>query len=186
MSIYQLPDNLPIPVDDGAAGHLVGLEVPQLVLNSSQGEVDLAAFASSRAVLYVYPATGVPGRPSPNGWDAIPGARGCTPQSCAFRDHVGELADQGARVAGLSAQPLAAQIEFAQRERMPFPVIADPELRLRDALALPTFEFGGVTLYKRITIVLEAGRVRHVFFPVFPPDRNAADVVAWLRARERA
>ncbi len=186
MSIYQLPDNLPIPVDDGAAGHLVGLEIPRLVLNSSQGEVDLAALASSRAVLYVYPATGVPGRPSPNGWDAIPGARGCTPQSCAFRDHAGELADQGARVAGLSAQPLAAQIEFAQREHMPFPVIADPELRLRDALALPTFEFGSVTLYKRITLVLEAGRVSHVFYPVFPPDRNAADVVAWLRARETA
>jgi peroxiredoxin len=98
----------------------------------------------------------------------------------------GELADQGARVAGLSAQPLAAQIEFAQREHMPFPVIADPELRLRDALALPTFEFGGVTLYKRITLVLEAGRVSHVFYPVFPPDRNAGDVVAWLRARGTA
>ena len=183
MSLYQLPSNLPRPVDDGAADHLVGLEVPALRLKSSAGVVDLAEFGSKLAVLYVYPATGVPGRPSPDGWDAIPGARGCTPQSCAFRDQAGELADLGARVAGLSAQPLAAQVEFAQREHMPFPVVADPELRLRAALALPTFDFGGATLYRRITLVIESGRVRHVFYPVFPPDRNAEDVVEWLRAR---
>ena len=183
MSLYQLPSNLPRPVDDGAADHLVGLEVPALRLKSSAGVVDLAEFGSKLAVLYVYPATGVAGRPSPDGWDAIPGARGCTPQSCAFRDQAGELADLGARVAGLSAQPLAAQVEFAQREHMPFPVVADPELRLRAALALPTFDFGGATLYRRITLVIESGRVRHVFYPVFPPDRNAEDVVEWLRAR---
>ena len=183
MSLYQLPADLPVPVDNGAADHLVGLEVPALHLESSAGIVDLTELGSKLAVLYVYPATGVPGQPSPDGWDAIPGARGCTPQSCAFRDHAGELADLGARIAGLSAQPLTAQVEFAQREHMPFPVVADPELRLRDALALPTFEFGAATLYKRVTLVIEAGRVRHVFYPVFPPDRNAADVVAWLRAR---
>ena len=183
MSIYQLPADLPVPVDDGAADHLVGLELPRLVLDSSSGPVDLAELAAGRAVLYVYPATGFPGRPTPDGWDAIPGARGCTPQSCAFRDHAGELAELGARVAGLSAQPLEQQIEFAQREHMPFPVVADPRLELGDALGLPTFEFGGATLYKRITLVLEAGRVTRVFYPVFPPDRNAADVVAWLRAR---
>ena len=186
MSIYQLPVDLPAPVDDGATDHLVGLEVPALVLESSQGAVDLAELAARRAVLYVYPATGTAGRPSPDGWDAIPGARGCTPQSCAFRDHAGELAELGARVAGFSAQPLAAQIEFAEREHMPFPAIADPELKLRDALALPTFEFSGATLYKRVTFVLEAGRVSHVFYPVFPPDRNAEDVIEWLRARDEA
>ena len=184
MSIYQLPADLPAPADDGATDHLVGTEMPQLVLESSQGPVDLTVLAARRAVLYVYPATGIPGRPSPDGWDAIPGARGCTPQSCAFRDHAGELSELGARVAGLSAQPLAAQIEFAEREHMPFPVIADPELKLRDALTLPTFEFGGATLYKRATLLLEAGRVSHVFYPVFPPDRNAADVIDWLRARD--
>ena len=183
MSIYQLPADLPVPVDDGAADHLLGLELPGLVLDSSSGPVDLAELAARRAVLYVYPATGIPGRPTPDGWDAIPGARGCTPQSCAFRDHAGELAELGARVAGLSAQSLEQQIEFARREHMPFPVVADPRLELGDALGLPTFEFGGATLYKRITLVLEAGRVTRVFYPVFPPDRNAADVVAWLRAR---
>ncbi len=183
MSIYQLPADLPVPVDDGAADHLLGLELRGLVLDSSSGPVDLAELAARRAVLYVYPATGIPGRPTPDGWDAIPGARGCTPQSCAFRDHAGELAELGARVAGLSAQSLEQQIEFARREHMPFPVVADPGLELRDALGLPTFAFGEVTLYKRITLVLEAGRVAKVFYPVFPPDRNAADVVAWLRAR---
>lgn len=184
MSIYRLPVDLPVPVDDGAADHLVGLAVPRLVFDSSHGPVDLASFAESRAVLYVYPATGVPDRPSPDGWDAIPGARGCTPQSCAFRDRAGDLADLGTRVAGLSAQSLEQQIEFAQREHMPFPVISDPSLRLGESLALPTFEFDGVTLYKRITLVLEAGKVSHVFYPVFPPHRNADEVVAWLRARE--
>jgi peroxiredoxin len=185
LSLYQLPSDLPVPVDDGATDHLVGLEVPELRLDSSEGLVDLAELAATLAVLYFYPATGVPGRPSPDGWDAIPGARGCTPESCAFRDHAGELADLGARVAGLSAQPLEVQIEFARREHMPFPVVADPALRLRDALALPTFEFAGATLYKRVTLVLEAGRVTHVFYPVFPPDQHAADVVAWLRAKIR-
>ncbi|MET0560623.1 MAG: redoxin domain-containing protein, partial [Gaiellaceae bacterium] len=136
MSLYQLPSDLPVPVDDGAADHLVGLEVPHLEFESSKGRVDLAELAARLAVLYVYPATGVPGRPSPDGWDAIPGARGCTPQACAFRDHADELAELGARVAGLSAQSLEQQIEFALREHMPFPVVADPELRLRDALAL--------------------------------------------------
>ena len=183
MSLYQLPADLPVPVDDGATDHLVGLEMPPIVLDSSEGPVDLAELAAELAVLYAYPATGIPGRPSQAGWDAIPGARGCTPQSCAFRDHAGELAELGARVAGLSAQSLEQQIEFAQREHMPFPVIADPQLELGEALGLPTFEFAEVTLYRRITLVLEAGRVEHVFYPVFPPDRNAAGVLAWLRGR---
>lgn len=183
MSLYQLPADLPIPVDDGGAAHLVGLEVPKLELDSSEGRVDLSELAARLAVLYVYPATGIPGQPSPDGWDAFPGARGCTPQSCAFRDHAAELEELGARVAGLSAQSLEQQIEFARREHMPFPVMADPELRLRDALTLPTFEFGGATLYKRITLVIDADRISHCFYPVFPPDRNAADVLDWLRAR---
>lgn len=183
MSLYQLPADLPVPVDDGATDHLAGLEIPRLVLESSEGPIELADLATALAVLYVYPATGVPGRPSPDGWDAIPGARGCTPQSCAFRDHAEELAELGARVAGLSAQPVEQQIEFARRERMPFPVIADPMLELGRALRVPTFEFDGATLYKRLTLVLESARVEKVFYPVFPPDRNAADVVAWLRAR---
>lgn len=186
MSLYQLPADLPVPVDDGAADHLAGTEMPRLVLDSSEGPVDLADLSAQLAVLYLYPATGVPERPSPDGWDAIPGARGCTVQSCAFRDHAGELAELGARVAGLSAQPLEQQIEFARREHVSFPVIADPRLELRDALGLPMFEFAGATLYKRVTLVLESSRVTHVFYPVFPPDRNAADVVGLLRTRANA
>jgi peroxiredoxin len=129
----------------------------------------------------IYPRTGRPGVPSPRGWDAIPGARGCTPQSCAFRDHAAELGGLGARVAGLSAQDLEDQIEFAERNHMPFPIVADPELRLGKALGLPTFEVGEFRLYKRLTLIAERGEIVNVFYPVFPPDRNAADVVAWLR-----
>ena len=177
----QLPDGLPVPEDDGAADHLVGSTAPPLVLESSMGSVDLAELCAERAVVYVYPRTGKPDEPSLPGWDAIPGARGCTPQSCAFRDLADELAAFGARVAGVSTQPLADQIEFARRNHMPFPVIADPELKLRTTLALPTFETAGRTLYKRLAFVAELGYVIKVFYPVFPPDRNAQDVLDWLR-----
>src|SRR3954465_206166 len=121
--------------------------------------------------------------PALPGWDEIPGARGCTPQSCAFRDHAADLAGLGALVAGVSAQPLDDQLEFAARNHTPSPVIADPERKLGAALRLPTFDVEGVTLYKRITLVAEACAVAKVFYPVFPPDRNAAEVVAWLRSR---
>ena len=174
---YTLPEGLPVPEDDGAADHLLGAEVPSLTLDSSLGPVDVSDFG----VVYVYPRTGKPGVPSLPGWDAFPGARGCTPQSCAFRDHAAELAELGATVAGLSAQSLDDQIEFAERNHMPYPVIADPGLRLRDALHLPTFEIAGHTLYKRLAWIARDRRIEHVLYPVFPPDRNAADVVAWLR-----
>jgi peroxiredoxin len=173
---YVLPANLPVPADDGAAEHLVGRELPDLRLESSTGTVNVRDFA----VIYVYPRSGKPGVPSLPGWDETPGARGCTPQSCAFRDLHPDL---GVPVAGLSAQPLEDQLEFAARNRMPFPVIADPRLELGAALGLPTFEIAGHTLYKRITLIAEDARVVKVFYPVFPPDENAADVLRWLRSR---
>ena len=181
--LLTLPAGLPVPEDDGACDHLVGADVPALTLPSSKVSVNLAAFAAGRAVLYVYPRTGKPDHAVPDGWDAVPGARGCTPESCGFRDHADELAALGARVACLSAQPLVDQEELAARLRLPYPVISDPELVLAHALGLPTFTFEGVELYKRVTLILARGRIEHVFYPVFPPDRNAAMVVAWLRAR---
>jgi len=174
---YVLPEDLPVPVDDGAAEHLTGSAVPDLVLPSSRGAVNLRDFE----VLYVYPRSGRPGRDLLPGWDDIPGARGCTPQSCAFRDHSAELAALGARVAGLSAQTLDDQIEFARRNRMPFPVISDEWLELARDPGLPTFEVEGLTLYKRLALIAEQGRIVKVFYPVFPPDRNAQDVVDWLQ-----
>jgi peroxiredoxin len=183
---YTLPPDLPVPEDDGGADHLPGMELPSVVLESSRGPVDVAELGVGLGVLYVYPRTGVPGQPLLPGWNEIPGARGCTPQSCGFRDHAGELAAAGARVAGVSSQTLAEQVEFAQRNHMPFPVLADPELLLRDALGLPTFETSGLTLYKRLALVARNGRIEKVFYPVFPPDRSAADVVAWLESRNRA
>jgi peroxiredoxin len=141
--------------------------------------------AEGLVVVYVYPRTGVPGQPLPEGWDAIPGARGCTPQSCAFRDHVGELAAVGAGVVGVSAQPAAEQREFAAREHIPYPLLSDSELLLAETLRLPTFEAAGMRLYRRLTFVADHGRIVRAFYPVFPPDRNAADVLVWLRERNR-
>ena len=183
MDPYALPDGLPVPEDDGAADRLPGLELPDLTLESSLGPVNLAELARERLVLYVYPRSGRPGRPMPPGWDDIPGARGCTPQSCAFRDHAAELDALGARVAGLSAQSTDDQIEFATRNRMPFPIVSDEGLELARALGLPTFEVEGSTLYKRLALVAEGGRIVKAFYPVFPPDRNAEEVLAWMSSR---
>jgi peroxiredoxin len=186
--LHSLPPDLPVPVDDGAADHLPGRALPALALPATTGgTLDLAQAAAEAGtlVLYVYPRTGVPGEPSPPGWDAIPGARGCTPQSCAFRDHHAELRAHGAEVLGLSAQSPEEQHEFAEREHIPFALVSDRALQLASALRLPTFEAGGRRLYKRITLIVREGAIAKVFHPVFPPDRNAAEVVGWLR-REAA
>ncbi len=176
---YVLPEGLPAPVDDGAADHLTGAQLPDLLLPSSRGTVNVRDFE----VLYVYPRTGRPDRPMLPGWDAIPGARGCTPQSCGFRDRHGALEALGVRTAGLSAQSLGDQIEFAKRNSMPFPVISDEYLDLARDPGLPTFDVEGYTLYKRLALVAEQGRIVKVFYPVFPPDRNAQDVLEWLGTR---
>jgi peroxiredoxin len=184
----ELPPDLPVPEDDGAADHLPGLEVPAgIPLPSTQGEeVDIAGAAvQGTLVAYLYPRTGRPGEPLPEGWDDIPGARGCTPQSCAYRESLAEFGALAATVLGISAQTPAEQAEFAERERIPFPLLADPGLRLAGALRLPTFEVGGMTLYRRLTLVVEDGRVVQAFYPVFPPDRDAAEVLGWLRAWRR-
>ncbi|HEY7708098.1 MAG TPA: peroxiredoxin [Gaiellaceae bacterium] len=178
-----LPAGLPVPEDDGAADHLEGRLVPPLFLETTHGELNLAAAAADLLVLYVYPRTGRPGVEPPQAWDETPGARGCTPQSCGYRDRGEELRTLGATVVGLSAQPLDDQREAAERLNLPHAVAADPELRLADALHLPTFEFEGRRLYKRLALVAEDGRIVKVFYPVFPPDENAAEVAAWLRAR---
>jgi peroxiredoxin len=177
----KLPPDLPVPTDDGAADHLTGLAVPDLRLPSTQGEaVDLAVPAHKRLVVYIYPRTGVPGEPSPAGWDDIPGARGCTPQSCAFRDNLEDFARLGTSVIGISTQSPTEQREFAEREQIGFPLLSDSALKLAATLRLPTFEVEGGTLYRRLTFVAEAGHIVKVFYPVFPPDRNAAEVLAWL------
>ena len=181
----QLPDDLPVPEDDGAADHLPGLPLPDLDLPSTDGsaEASLARLGEGLLVAYLYPRTGVPGVPLPDGWDDIPGARGCTPQSCAYRDALGEFGELDATVIGISAQTHAEQLEFAEREHIPFPLLSDPGLRLAAALGLPTFEAAGMTLYRRLTLVAEDRRIVKAFYPVFPPDRDAAQVLGWLRSR---
>jgi peroxiredoxin len=178
-----LPADLPVPVDDGACDHLIGLRVPAIALPSTAGrDVVLAETGRPRTVVYAYPRTGEPDKPSPDGWDMIPGARGCTPQSCSFRDHHQELLDLGAEVFGLSTQTTAYQHEMAARLHLSFEVLSDADLRLTKALRLPTFEVAAMTLIKRLTLVLQGGRIEHVFYPVFPPDQSAAQTLAWLRA----
>jgi peroxiredoxin len=177
-SIYELPSDLPVPVDDGACAHLEGMAVPDLELESSVAPVNLAGFGD--AVVYIYPRSGKPGIEPKETWNAIPGARGCTPQSCGFRDHAEELCGHGLKLAGLSAQRLEDQVELAERLGILYAVVADPELRLKDALGLPTFEFEGAELYRRVTLVVRAAEIAKVFYPVFPPDRNAEEVLAWL------
>jgi peroxiredoxin len=183
-SEYQeLPADLPVPEDDGAADGLQGRELPDTELEATTGErVSLRDAAAGTLVLYVYPATGVPGRPLPEGWDEIPGARGCTPENCSFRDHAGELDELGARVHGLSAQTLDEQRDFAERERMPYPLLNDTGLELARELGLPTFEVEGRTLYRRLTLIGRAGRIERVFYPVFPPDEHVGEVLDALRA----
>jgi peroxiredoxin len=177
----ELPPDLPPPVDDGACDHLAGLALPSVRLPSTAGRlVDLGAVGAGRTVIYCYPRTGRPGEPLPDGWDAIPGARGCTPQSCAFRDHHRELAELGAEVYGLSTQTTEYQREMAERLHLPFEVLSDARFALTDALRLPTFEVDGMRLIKRLTLIVRNGRIEHVFYPVFPPDASAAEVIAWL------
>jgi peroxiredoxin len=180
----SLPPDLPVPEDDGAADHLPELTVPSLAMPSTAGgTTDLAELAVGRLVAYVYPRTGTPGQPSPAGWDDIPGARGCTPQSCAYRDSLAEFGRLGYAVVGISAQSPVEQLEFSEREHIPFPLLSDSDLRLRAALGLPTFTATGMTLYRRLTLVAEKGTIVKAFYPVFPPDRDAAEVLSWLADR---
>jgi peroxiredoxin len=177
----ELPPDLPAPQDDGAAAGIVGRAVPPVQLVSTAGEqVDLQQAAAGTLVAYVYPRTGVPGEPLPPGWMETPGAFGCTAENCSFRDHAGQLAALGATVFGVSSQPLAEQREFAERERMPYPLLNDSELLLADELGLPTFELAGMRLYRRLTFVAREGRIDKVFYPVFPPDSHAGEVLSWL------
>jgi peroxiredoxin len=179
--IHTVPDDLPVPEDDGAADHLLGAVVPAIALKATTNEELRLDELEGRTVLFCYPRTGRPDEELPPGWDAIPGARGCTPEACGFRDAHQQFAELGVRVLALSTQDPDYQQEMADRLRLPFPVLSDERLELTRALGLPTFETSGWTLLKRLTIVVDDGRIEHVFYPVFPPDGHAADVLDWLR-----
>jgi len=175
---------LPVPEDDGAAAHLIGLELRPVALPATDGSVvDLAGLRGT-VVLYIYPMTGRPDAPLPDGWDGIAGARGCTPQSCAFRDHDADLRRLGvAHLFGLSTQTTEYQAEAVARMRLPFPLLSDRALDFAEAHRLPTFEIEGMTLLKRMAFVSIDGEIIRCFYPVFPPDRSAKDVMDWLKAR---
>ncbi len=180
-----LPEGLPVPRDDGAADHLPGTPMPALTLTASDGRtVDLAALGAGRTIVYLYPLTGRPGVDLPAGWDEIPGARGCSTEACDFRDHHADLRAAGAeQVWGMSSQDPDYQAEVVQRLRLPFAMLSDPDFALADALRLPTFAASGHDrLYARLTLVVRAGLVEHAFYPIFPPNEHARQVLAWLRA----
>jgi peroxiredoxin len=181
--LTELPKDLPIPLDDGACNHLTGNSLPSISLPSTQGKsIDLSAI-SGYVVIYCYPMTGKPGVELPAGWNEIPGARGCTPQSCAFRDHHQELNDLGAKVFGLSTQDSEDQIEAKIRLHLPFELLSDLDLSFANTIELPTFEIDGKHLIKRITLIVKDGSIIKFFYPVFPPSQNANDVIDWLKAQ---
>ena len=178
-----LPADLPVPQDDGAARHLGGGKLPSVPLPATDGSmVDLSKLAG-RTVVYIYPRTGVPGQPPADGWDAIPGARGCTPQSCSFRDHFAELRELGVgQLYGLSTQDIGYQSEAVERLNLPFAILSDRNLALTRAIELPTFEVAGMTLLKRMVLIIDTGVISKVFYPVFPPDKSAEEMIAWLQS----
>jgi peroxiredoxin len=180
---FPLPPDLPRPVDDGAADHLKGMHLPSLSLPSTSGEtVELDKLGRRRTVIYCYPMTGVPGTPLPEGWDLVPGARGCTPQACNFRDRHDDLAQLRVAVYGLSTQSTEYQREMAQRNHLPFDILSDSEFRLCDALRLPTFTIAGMRLLKRLSMITNEGVIEQVFYPVFPSNESANQVIAWIKA----
>jgi peroxiredoxin len=180
-NLYELPKDLPIPVDDGACNHLPGMHLPSVPLKSTTGRVVDLSKLLGRTVVYCYPRTGRPDKDAPQGWNEIPGARGCTPQSCAFRDHYQGLRALGAEVFGLSTQDSNYQREAVERLHLPFPLLSDEKLIFTKAVNLPTFEVEAMTLIKRLTLIICSGLVEQVFYPVFPPDKNAYEVIGWLR-----
>lgn len=173
---------LPQPVDDGGARHLPRLGVPPIALASTDGTQVILSKLPGRSVVFAYPMTGRPGHPLPDGWDGIPGARGCTPQACSFRDlHQNLFAAGACRVFGLATQDTAYQSEAAARLHLPYPLLSDSALEFATALKLPVMVVGGEQLLKRLTFVIDDGRITTVFYPVFPPDRNASNILAWLK-----
>jgi|SRR5450830_248542 len=179
--LSELPSNLPTPIDDGAAAHLQGLQLPNLELSSTSGKRINLGDIQGRTVIYIYPMTGRPDVPLPDGWDGIAGARGCTPQSCGFRDHYSKLKAFNTSVFGLSAQTSEYQKEAQDRLHLPFELLSDEALQLKSLLQLPTFLISGMELYKRLTMIVDNGYITKVFYPVFPPDRNAEEVLKWLQ-----
>lgn len=180
--LNQLPADLPVPQDDGACDHLSQTKIPKVVLYSTGNhQVDLQKQAQKPTVLFFYPRTGEPGKPAPVDWDLIPGARGCTPQSCGFRDLYSEFKAAGYEVFGLSSQDTTYQKEFVQRNHIPFQILSDMDFKLTDALKLPTFQYGGQRLIKRMALILNEGKIIKVFYPVFPPNKNAETVLNWIK-----
>ena len=179
--LSKLPETLPVPVDDGATDHLPARPLPDIELRSTDGSFVNLSKIKGRCIIYVYPMTGIPGTPLPEGWDELPGARGCTPQACRFRDHFEELTALNTGIYGVSTQTSDYQSQARDRLHLPFQLLSDDKLILKELLDLPTFRINGMDFYKRLTMIVNDGEIEKVFYPVFPPDQNADEVVVWLK-----
>lgn len=181
-NLHELPKNLPVPVDDGACKHLSGMRLPGIELRSTeQRSLNLTEISQGPCIMFFYPRTGDPRVPAPEGWDLIPGARGCTPQSCGFRDFHAAFQKLGVAVFGVSSQTTSYQQEFVKRNRIPYELLSDADLALTEALRLPTFRFNEMRLIKRLALFAKSGMIEKVWYPVFPPDKNAETILAWCR-----
>jgi peroxiredoxin len=184
-NFYSLPDDLPVPLDDGACDHLNGLTLPNLILRSTLNrDLNLFETSKSKTVFFFYPRTGRPDEPAPIGWDQIPGARGCTPQSCGYRDAHSKFHDLGIQIFGVSTQTTDFQQELVRRIHLPFEVLSDSEFKLTESLRLPTFEFNSMRLLRRLALFVENSTVQKVFYPVFPPNENASQVLTWMETNK--
>lgn len=186
-NFYSLPENLPVPQDDGACAHLEGILLPSLPLRTTANRtIDLAAITKSPTVLFFYPRTGRPDEAAPIGWDEIAGARGCTPQSCGYRDLYSEFQSLGVQVFGVSTQATEFQQELVQRIYLPYEIISDADFNLTNTLKLPTFIFNSIRLLKRAAWFCKDGKIKKVFYPVYPPDKNAETVLNWIKSNRVA
>lgn len=183
-NVYEIPSNLPIPTDDGSTDHLKGLRLPNVSLAATNGTTINLGEIKGKLVIYCYPMTGQPNVALPDGWDQIPGARGCTPQSCSFRDHYNELQTLGAEVLGLSVQTTEYQKEMVDRLHLPFPVVSDSDYRFQRALNMPTFVASGMTLLKRVTLIVSNGVIQAVHYPIFPSDSDPIWVIDYLKRHQ--
>ncbi len=183
MNLSQLPNDLPVPIDDGSANDLTGKFLPHILLNATNGELVQLNRLEGRYVIYIYPMTGRPDISLPENWDNMPGARGCTPQSCSFRDHAHELAKLNTQIFGLSSQTTEYQLEAKNRLHLPFELLSDASFMLKELLGLPTFYCESIEIYKRLTMIIDNNQIVETFYPVFPPDKNVDDVIRWLKTK---
>ncbi|VAW52529.1 Alkyl hydroperoxide reductase subunit C-like protein [hydrothermal vent metagenome] len=179
--LYQLPEGLPVPVDDGACNHLEGAPFPSMLITVTPHATYDFSKEKGINIIFFYPMIGHPDSLPMTGWNEIPGARGCTPQALSYKNYFRQITKLGVRLFGASSQALKEQNDAIDRLKLPFELINDSSFLLSNALKLPTFQFNEIKMIKRLTLVVVDGVIKKVFYPVFPPNKNVDDVIVWLK-----